>query len=71
MESVPSLSGNHHATNIKISDSSFIENNRLNFAPVIVELWKDGIIESKNEHITVIKPDSDKEVFYFQGNDGD
>ena len=48
VESVPSLSGNHHATNIKISDSSFIENKGMNFNPVIVGLWKDSIIEHNN-----------------------
>jgi len=48
VESVPSLSGNQHETDIKISDSSFIENTGIDFAPVIVGLWKDGIIEHNN-----------------------
>ena len=48
MENVPSLSGNHQETYIKISDSLFIENKGINFAPVIVGLWKDGIIRHNN-----------------------
>merc|ERR1711957_892344 len=31
-----------------MGDSSFIENVGITFAPVIVGLWKDGIIEHKN-----------------------
>ena len=48
MENVTLLSGNHHETNIKISNSSFIENKGINFAPVIVGLWKDGITGHNN-----------------------
>jgi len=48
VETEPTLSGNQHETDINITDSSFIENVGITFAPVIVGLWKDGIIEHKN-----------------------
>merc|ERR1712161_73817 len=48
VETEPTLSGNQHETDINITDSSFIENVGMTFAPVIVGLWKDGIIEHKN-----------------------
>merc|ERR1711957_1048550 len=38
VETEPTLSGNQHETDINITDSSFIENVGITFAPVIVGL---------------------------------